>query len=166
MRVKDKLSSENGSVVRSKRIFITFIFAAILLFIVSVENSQAQARWQPPVPVYEGINNQQSWTGLTQFDRFGRPFITYNLNQLQRMPEYMRVWVRAHEYGHVNRIPLGDSTESGADCWAAQQLSKSDPDVFRSVIWYMDNVQGNYAADQNHGTGHQQAAWVRQCAGW
>jgi hypothetical protein len=157
---------QNGSFMKMKQILIIFISASVLLFFVSVATSQAQVKWQPPFPVYEGINNQQAWTGFTQFDRNGRPFITYNMIQMQQMPWYMQVWVRAHEYGHVNRIPLRDFTESGADCWAAQQLSKSDPEVLKSVIWHMDNVQGNYAADQNHGTGHQQAALARQCAGW
>jgi len=160
------LNAEVSVIQRKKATWLfTVISTVVLLFFVAVSTSQAQVRWQPPFLVYEGINNNQGWTGFTQFDQFGRPFITYNMIQMQRMPWFMQVWVRAHEYGHVNRIPMRDFTESGADCWAAQQLSATDPEVLNQVISYMDNVIGNYAADRNHGTGHQQAAWVRRCSG-
>lgn len=147
----------------------TVVLAVIMMIVgFTTQTSAQQSRWQPPFTVPEFVNYNQSWAGYTQYDRFGQPYITYNPKIMERFgaPWYMYVWLRAHEYGHVNRIPFGDMTEGGADCWAAQQLAKADPEILKQVIYYMDNVQGNLGADAAHGTGHQQAAYVRQCAGW
>jgi hypothetical protein len=77
----------------------------------------------------------------------------------------MNVFLRAHEYGHIFSNGPYANPEANADCWAAQQLAQSDPQVLDQVVSFMVNVMGPRGGDATHGNGYQMAQLIRQCSG-
>lgn len=149
--------------------FKKMILTSFMLLLVSAAQVRAQlpitipVNWQPPAPVREGTNYSVPYAGFTSFDQFG-PYIVYNPRLYANYPQPMLVFLRAHEYGHVySRGPFANP-EANADCWAAGQLSRTDPQIFGQVIWYMENVLGPHGGDATHGNGFQMAQLMRRCA--
>jgi hypothetical protein len=140
----------------------------VVLLLASVHEVRAQlpitipVNWQPPAPVREGTDYAVPYAGFTSFDQFG-PYIVYNPRLYGQYPQPMLVFLRAHEYGHIySRGPFANP-EANADCWAAAQLSRTDPQILGQVIWYLENVVGPRGGDATHGNGFQMAQLIRQC---
>jgi hypothetical protein len=141
-------------------------FAVIVLLFAAFHTAHAQqVNWQPPYAVLESFDRSIApYGGFTSIGPNG-PFIRFNPDVWHNEPWYMNVFLRAHEYGHIfSRGPYANP-EVNADCWAAQQLAQSDPQVLDQVIWYMVNVMGQRGGDATHGNGYQMAQLIRQCSG-
>ncbi len=142
------------------------IFAVVILLSAVFETAQAQqVNWQPPYAVPESFDRSIApYGGFTSLGPNG-PFIRFNPEVWYNEPWFMNVFLRAHEYGHIfSRGPFANP-EANADCWAAQQLGQSDPQVLDQVVSYMINVMGPRGGDATHGNGYQMAQLIRQCSG-
>jgi hypothetical protein len=145
----------------------SLFFAVMFLMFASLQTTHAQqVNWRPPQTVPEHFDRSIApWAGFTSLDPMGRPFIRYNPDIINTQPWFMNVYIRAHEYGHVfSRGPFSNP-EANADCWAAQQLGQSDPQVLDQIINYLVTVIGPRGGDVTHGNGFQVAALMRQCSG-
>jgi hypothetical protein len=115
--------------------------------------------WQPPFQVPETMNPGIPYAGFTQIDAWGGPFIMYNPILLGRLPQPLWVFLRAHEYGHA----AGARKEADADCWAAREISRQNPQLIEQIVWHLINTIGPTGGDAQHGNGYQMAAVVQQC---
>ena len=110
-----------------------------------------------------------TYGGQTDWDAQG-PYIKFNMAIIRRMPAHAILFLKAHEYGHVNLRHTRDRWspavagrfEAEADCWAGQQLYASDPQILQSILTMLDQM-GNTGGDWSHGTGAQVAAVIRSC---
>jgi hypothetical protein len=143
---------------------VSFVMALVLMVNSMTFAQQIPAGmmmgWQPPVVVPESMNPNIPYAGLTQFDPFGRPFIMYNPVILGTLPQPLWVFLRAHEHGHaIGRL----AGEAEADCWAAREISKVNPDLVDQIVWHLINTLGPRGGDATHGNGYQMAEVVQRC---
>ena len=145
-----------------KRLFL----AVFVLMLAAFQTAQAQqVNWEPPYRVPEYFDRSIApYGGFTSMGPNG-PYIRFNPDMWFRAPSYMNVFLRAHEYGHIfSRGPFANP-EANADCWAARELGRTDPQILDQVIAYMLNVMGPNGGDATHGNGFQMAQLIRQCSG-
>jgi len=146
-----------------KSLFLTVL---CLLFAGFQTARAQQVNWQPPYTVPESFDRSIApWAGFTSLDPMGRPFIRFNPDIWYNQPWFMNVYIRAHEYGHVFARGPFQNPEANADCWAAQQLARSDPQVLGLIINHLVTVIGPRGGDVTHGNGYQVANLMRQCSG-
>lgn len=144
----------------------SLILIAVLLTCGAFQIVRAQqVNWQPPGVVPESFDRGIApWAGFTSIGPNG-PYIRFNPDIWHSQPWFMNVYIRAHEYGHVfSRGPF-PNPEANADCWAAQQLGRTDPQVLDLIINHLQTVIGPRGGDWTHGNGFQIAALMRQCGG-
>jgi hypothetical protein len=142
------------------------IFFTLLIFFGALQTANAQqANWQPPYRVPEYFDRSIApYGGFTSIGPAG-PYIRFNPDVWYNQPWFMNVFLRAHEYGHIFSNGPYANPEANADCWAAQQLAQSDPQVLDQVVSFMVNVMGPRGGDATHGNGYQMAQLIRQCSG-
>lgn len=134
-----------------------------LLFVTFQTANAQQANWQPPRTVPEFFDRSIApYGGFTSMGPNG-PYIRFNPDIWNTMPWFMNLFLRAHEYGHIFSQGPFANPEANADCWAAQQLGRSDPQVLDQVVQYMETVMGPSGGDATHGNGYQMAQLIRQC---
>jgi hypothetical protein len=142
------------------------VFTVVVFLAAAFQTAKAQqVNWQPPYTVPESFDRSIApYGGFTTMGPNG-PFIRFNPDVWFNEPWYVNVFLRAHEYGHIfSRGPFANP-EANADCWAAQQLAQSDPQILDQVVWYMVNVMGPRGGDASHGNGYQMAQLIHQCSG-
>jgi|ERR1051325_568769 hypothetical protein len=142
------------------------IFATVFLLFAAFHTAQAQqVNWQPPSTVPEMFDRSIApYAGFTSIGPTG-PYIRFNPDIWYNQPWFMDVYIRAHEYGHVFARGPYPNPEANADCWAAQQLARSDAQVLDLIINYLVSVIGPRGGDWTHGNGYQIAGLMRQCGG-
>jgi len=149
-----------------KTFFVAFL--AISFFGVTAFQTihAQQVNWRPPYQVPESYDYSIPYAGFTSFDPYGRPFIRFNPRIASQYPWFMNVFLRAHEYGHIFSRGPYPNPEANADCWAAQQLGQSDPQLLDMVIRYLETEMGPRGGEDGlHGNGYQVAKVCRQCSG-
>ena len=141
-------------------------FALAVSLLVAFQTVEAQqVNWQPPQTVPESFDRSIApYGGYTSMGPKG-PYIRFNPDVWFNEPWYVNVFLRAHEYGHIFARGPYANPEANADCWAAQQLGQSDPQVLDQVISFMVNTMGPRGGDATHGNGYQMAQLIRQCSG-
>jgi hypothetical protein len=112
---------------------------------------------------------------ITRIDG-GQATIYYNPVLLERLGPQLGDFVLAHEEGHVHFGHAGGALltsqpdfaqvrqqqELEADCWAAGELSATNPDALRAAIRFFTEL-GPVRFDRVHPTGEQRAARILAC---
>lgn len=125
--------------------------------------------FQPPVRVPEVYDSSSPYSCQT-IPAGNGALIRCRPADLGRFPAAMLVFLRAHEYGHINQLRFNPAlayspyAEYDADCYAASVLVNSDPVVLAAAIQYMWNVIGPNMGDATHGNGFQVAQRALECA--
>jgi hypothetical protein len=161
---------------------VHYIFRAVLtlgIFALGVlVNANAQT-WKPPHPVSEVQVNQLPFQcrppaqyAARSIVCNGQPVIVYDLMLLRQYEPEMFLFLRVHEYGHIElrhiynppRFPNEElQMERAADCWAAQQLSQADPTVLDRIVNLMETKYANALGNLTHDNGRGVAATIRRC---
>ena len=134
---------------------ITLILVLAMTPLIPVYASTPIQRWRPPVAVDESNDIRQNWVAWTYWSPERGFWIVYNPNMMAQYPWHMQVFIRAHEYGHVNTAQHPGHKEANADCWGAWSLAQTDPDIVRAVLNTLENVTRE----------HDRAEVVRKCSG-
>jgi hypothetical protein len=125
--------------------------------------------WQPPLKVPE-IAGATTYTCQTSPYQPTFAVIRCNPMSLGQFPPYALVFLRVHEYGHVNQLATNPGmyysayAEYDADCYAAANLANSDPLVLQQTINFFYYVVGQGMKDATHGSGIEMAQRALQCA--
>lgn len=100
--------------------------------------------------------------------------IAYNPLLLNQYEPEMVLFLRAHEYGHIERrhiytpprFPQEElRMEREADCWAAQQLSQSAPAVLDRIVNLMTTKYATALGNLTHDNGVGIVATITRCRG-
>ncbi len=159
------------------RIFGAVFMLVFFAFGISL-NANAQT-WRPPHPVPEVTANQLPFQCRPQAQYAarsilcnGQPVIVYDPILTRQYEPEMLLFLRAHEYGHIElghissppRFPSEElQRERAADCWAAKQLSQSDPALLDRIANLMETKYANALGNLTHDTGRGIAATIRNC---
>jgi hypothetical protein len=106
----------------------------------------------------------------------GRPVIYYNPVLMQRVGPELETYFFAHEYGHIHYGHTGSALTAGegdlgalrvrqeleADCYAARNLSDTDPQAVDAAIRFFTRM-GPFRFDAWHPSGAQRAAKILSC---
>jgi hypothetical protein len=102
------------------------------------------------------------------------PVIYYNPRLMTRFGSNLSAFVLAHEYGHIryghrrvankvaDRAAIMRRYELEADCYAAQMLARVKPNAASVAIDFFIKM-GEFRYDEDHPTGQERAAKIRQC---
>jgi hypothetical protein len=105
----------------------------------------------------------------------GRPTIYYNPVLLDRVGPELATFFITHEYGHIHHGHSGGALvhdaklgelrvrqELDADCYAAEHLGESEPEVVNAALEFFLRMGPN-RFDAYHPTGSQRAARILSC---
>jgi hypothetical protein len=151
----------------------TWGHAALVLGALAVVTARADA--QRLIDIRHIATDTLRDVALARFED-GRPTIYYNPALLQRLGPRLTAFFIAHEYGHIRRghdgaaLARGDSSladrrirlELEADCFAAELVSRDDPDAVREVVEFFLRM-GQFRFDKWHPSGSQRAAKILSC---
>lgn len=131
----------------------------------------AQAQEMPWIDVPESLGFAGPATCVTRPTGVMQPIATITCDpaKLGAQPIASRVFLRAHEHGHVYQLAFNPAlfyspfAEYDADCYAAIWMAHHDQPNLTTIIQLFE-LMGPRGGDATHGNGFQMAARVRECA--